>query len=96
MNTDEILKLKRKEVLQIAARHGARNLRVFGSTVRGSSGPTSDIDLLVDVDSLHSPFFPGGLIVDLEELLGRKVDIVTEKSLHWYLRDRVLHEAIPL
>ncbi len=98
MGIEEILQSKREEVLRIAALHGARNVRVFGSVVRGEAGPTSDVDLLVDVDkeSSHSSFFPGGLILDLEELLGRKVDVVTEGALHWYLRDRVLQEAIPL
>ncbi|OGR98388.1 MAG: DNA polymerase subunit beta [Elusimicrobia bacterium RIFCSPLOWO2_12_FULL_39_28] len=96
MPTQESIKVMRNEILKIAAHHGAKNLRIFGSVVRGDAKPTSDIDFLVEVDKNHSPFFPGGFVADLEELLGCKIDIVTEKSLHWYIRDRVIHEAIPL
>jgi uncharacterized protein len=96
MGMAEVLKLKRDEVLHIAARHGARNLRVFGSVVRGEAGEGSDVDFLVDMGPDSTPFFPGGLVADLEELLGCKVDIVTEDGLHWYIRERVLKEAIPL
>lgn len=91
-----VLKSKRDEVLRIANKHGARNVRLFGSMARGEAGPESDIDFLVDVAPVHSSFFPGGLVADLEELLGCRVDVVTEKGLHWYIRDRVLREAIPL
>lgn len=87
---------KREQILQIAARHGAYNVRVFGSTARGKTDPESDIDLLVDVRPTHSRWFPAGLILDLEELLGREVDVVTEDALHWYIRDRILEEAVPL
>ena len=59
-------------------------------------GQESDLDILVDVAPVHSPFFPGGLSADLEELLGRKVDILTPGGLHWYIRDSVLKEAVPL
>ncbi|RJP24499.1 MAG: DNA polymerase subunit beta [Candidatus Abyssobacteria bacterium SURF_5] len=96
MAIDPLLKEKREEILQIAERHGARNVRVFGSAARGESGPQSDVDLLVDVGPDRTPFFPGGLLADLEELLGRKVDIVTEEALHWYIRERILEEAFPL
>ena len=63
---------------------------------RGDAGPESDVDLLVDVGEKHSPWFPGGLVADLEELLGCKVDVLTEPALHWFIRDRILAEAIPL
>ena len=96
MGISETLKSKREEILRIAARHGARNVRVFGSVVRGEAGEDSDVDFLVDVGSDHSPFFPGGLLADLEDLLGCEVDIVTEDGLHWYIRERVLREAVPL
>lgn len=96
MGIDEVLKAKREEILRIAARHGARNVRVFGSVVRGDAGSGSDVDLLVDVGPNHSPFFPGGLVADLEELLGRRVEVVTENGLHWYVRDKVLRDAIAL
>lgn len=91
-----ILDQKREEILRIAERHGACNVRVFGSMARGEDRPDSDLDLLVDVGPKPSPFFLGGLLADLEDLLGRNVDVVTEAGLHWYIRDRVLHEAVPL
>jgi hypothetical protein len=98
MTTDlnRLIREKRDEILRLAARHGAYNVRVFGSAARGEAGPESDLDLLVNVGPNRTPFFPGGLLADLEELLGCKVDIVTEKALHWYIRERVLQEAVPL
>ena len=96
MGVDELLKGQREQVLRIAARHGARNVRVFGSVARGTAGPESDLDLLVEVGPDHSPWFPGGLIADLEELLGRSVEVATESALHWCIRDQVLKEAVPL
>jgi len=92
----KVIKEKREEILALAAKHGAYNVRVFGSAVRGEAGPASDVDFLVSVGPKRSPFFPGGLLADLEELLGCKVDIVTEKALHWYIREKVLKEAVPL
>jgi len=96
MTLDEILGDKRAEVQRIAAKHGAHNVRVFGSTARGEAGPDSDLDLLVDVGSTTSPWFPGGLIADLQELLGRSVEVVTEKGLNRHVRDHVLREAVRL
>ncbi len=96
MGIEQILKEKRAEILQIAERHGAYNVRVFGSVARGEAGPESDIDLLVEMGQKHSSFFPGGLIIDLEKLLGRKVQVVTVKGLHHYIRNRVLQEAVVL
>jgi len=96
MGIDRLLSEKREEILAIAARHGARNIRVFGSAVRGDAGPDSDMDFLVDVGPDRTPFFPGGLLADLEELLGRNVDVVTEDGLHWYIRERVMKEAVSL
>lgn len=96
MSVDQLVKAKREEILRIAARHGASNVRVFGSVGRGEAGPGSDVDFLVEVGPNHSPFFPGGLLADLESLLGCKVDVLTERGLHWYIRDRVLKEAVPL
>ena len=69
------------------------NVRVFGSVARGEAGPNSDVDFLVDAGPNRSAFFPAGLLADLEEALGCKVDVLTENSLHWYIRDRVLQEA---
>ena len=97
MEIEQLLQQKREEILKIAAKHGAYNVRVFGSVARGEATPTSDIDFLIDYDlSKTSPWFPGGLLADLEDLLGHKVDIVTEKSLHQLIRDRILNEAVPL
>jgi hypothetical protein len=96
MSIDQRIQAKRREILRIAATHGARNVRVFGSAARGESGPDSDVGFLVAVQPEHSSWFPAGLIVDLERLLGCDVDVVTEEALHWYIHDRVLKEAIPL
>ena len=96
MDIAELLEAKKEEILRIAARHGARNVRVFGSVARGEARPESDVDLLVEVGPDRTPFFPGGLIADLEDLLGKKVQVVTREDLHWYIRDRVLEEAVPL
>ena len=98
MSTDiaQVVKDKREEVLRISAKHGAHNVRVFGSVARGEAGPDSDVDFLVDMGPEHTPWFPGGLLMELQDLLGCRVDIVTEDALHWYIRDRVLEEAVPL
>lgn len=96
MDIAEQLKLKRAEILRLAEKHGAKNIRIFGSVARGEAEPESDLDILVEMDEDHTPFFPGGLLADLEELLGCKVEVVTENALHWYIRERVLKEAIPL
>ncbi len=87
---------KRAEILRLARLHGARNVRVFGSVARGEAGPDSDLDLLVEVGAGPTPWFPGSLIADLEDLLGCRVEVVTEKGLYWTIRDRVLKEAVPL
>jgi predicted nucleotidyltransferase len=96
MGIEQILKRKRDEILRVASRHGAYNVRVFGSVARGDARPDSDVDFLVDVGPKRTAFFPGGLIADLEELLGRRVEVVTLGGLYAYLRDRVLREAVPL
>ncbi len=93
MAVDELLREKRDEILRIAAKYGARNVRVFGSAVRGEAGEDSDIDLLVEFEPGRSLLDHAGLALDLEELLGRKVDVVTERSLYWLLRRRILKEA---
>lgn len=96
MNRDKLIEDHREDILRVAARHGARNVRVFGSLARGDSRPDSDLDLLVEAGPDRTPFFPAGLLADLEALLGRKVDVVTEDALHWYIRERILKEALPL
>ena len=96
MGTNEFLKQKRTEILRLAQQHGARNLRVFGSVARGEAGPQSDIDSIVELEKGRGLFDHIGLTQDLEDLLGRKVEVVTDRALHWYIRDRVLPEARPL
>ena len=94
MGINEIIQRKRGEILRIAAKHGVRRIRLFGSVARGDAGPQSDVDFLVEVGSRHSPFFPGGLVADLQELLGRKVDIVEPEGLYPLLKEQILKEAI--
>jgi hypothetical protein len=96
MTTTEIVQTKRDEILRIAERHGARDVRVFGSVARGEATEDSDIDLLVSAGDETSPWFPAALVAELERLLGRKVDVVTEDGLYWLLRRRILQEARPL
>jgi len=96
MDVEELVSMKRAEILRIAANHGAQNVRMFGSAARGETREGSDIDLVVDAGPETSPWFPAGLILDLEELLGLKVDVVTEESIYWLLRRRILKEAVPL
>lgn len=92
----ERLRHRREDIKQIAARHGAFNVRVFGSVARGEAGSESDIDFLIEKERTTSSWFPAGLVLDLEALLGRRVDIVTETALNQHVRERVLREAIPI
>lgn len=97
MSLMERLEEKRDDILKIAFQHGAFNVRVFGSVVRKEETEASDIDFLIDYDSTKtSPWFPGGLLMDLQDLLGCKVDIVTEQGLSPFIREQVLNEAKPL
>jgi len=96
LKLEELLREKRDEILRICAKHGARNVRVFGSVVRGEAGEDSDVDFLVEFEPGRSLLDQAGLVLDLEELLGRKVDVVTERGLYWLLRRRILREARPL
>ena len=96
MTTLDLLKAKREDILRLAALRGARNLRVFGSVARGEEDSASDVDFIVDMEPGKSLLDLGGLLMDLQELLGRSVDIVTEQGLKARLRDRVLQEAVPL
>lgn len=91
-----LLKEKRGEIVSIAARHGARNLRVFGSVARGEATQDSDIDILIELEPGRSLMDHAALILELEKVLGCKVDIVTERGLRPRIRDRVLRDAVPL
>ena len=93
MSFDRLLKEKREEILRVAAKHGAGNVRVFGSAARGEAKEDSDLDLLVEFAPNRSLLDQSALILDLEDLLGRKVDVVTEGGLYWLLRRRILKEA---
>jgi predicted nucleotidyltransferase len=91
------LLMKRDKILEIADRHGAFNVRIFGSVVRGEADLQSDVDVLVNYDrTRRSPWFPMGLIAELEAVLGCRVEVVTEKGLKSRIRERVLREAISL
>ena len=96
MTTKEKLFKKKTIIKEIASKHGAYDIRVFGSVSRGDDREDSDIDLLVKTREHTSPWFPGGLIADLEDILGQKVEVVTETGLNSLIRDQVLGEATPL
>jgi predicted nucleotidyltransferase len=96
MDIRDLVKERRQEILDLAAKHGAYNVRIFGSVARGEADEASDVDFLVDAGPRRTPFFPGGLVVDLEALLGRRVDVVTERGLRPRIKDKVLREALPL
>jgi len=96
MNIAELLREKREEILALAAKHGARTVRVFGSAARGEMTQDSDIDLLVEMEEGRSLLDHVALWQDLEDLLGCEVDVVSEGGLHWYIRERVLEDAVPL
>ncbi len=95
MNRTELMS-KRDQILKIAAKRGAKRIRLFGSAARGDSGPASDVDFLVDFEPGRSLLDQGGLLMDLQELLGCKVDVVSERGLRPRYRERVLREAVPL
>lgn len=90
------LRAKRDTILAIAAKHGATNVRVFGSVARGDATDVSDVDFLVDRTARYSSWWLAGIILDLEEALGHPVDVATPNTLHRLIRDRVLHEVVPI
>ncbi len=96
MGVAEFLASKRGDILRVARKHGARNVRVFGSAARGDDAPASDVDFLVELEPGRSLLDHVALLQELEDLLGRKVDLVEPEGLHWYIRDKVLAEAVPL
>lgn len=96
MDIDDLLGARREEVLQLAAKHGARNVRIFGSAARGEADAASDLDFLIDLEPGRNLLDMGGLLMDLRSLLGRPVDVVSEKGLRQGIRARVLSEAVSL
>jgi hypothetical protein len=96
MGIPEIIADKKEQILVLAAKYGASNIRVFGSVANGTANSNSDIDFLVDMEKDRSLFDMGGLLMDLQELFGRKVDVVTENGLHWYIKSRIISEAKPI
>jgi predicted nucleotidyltransferase len=92
----ELVRARREDILRTASHYGAYHVRVFGSVARGEADEQSDLDLLVDLEAGRSLFDLGGLLTDLEELLGCAVDVVTEEGLRDRIKTRVLREAIPL
>jgi predicted nucleotidyltransferase len=96
MDMDEGVKAKREEILSVAAKYGACNVRLFGSRARGEARSDSDVDFLVDMPLGCSLLDVGRFQMDLQDILGCKVDVVEPAGLHWYIRDKILKEAVPL
>jgi predicted nucleotidyltransferase len=96
MSREELLKEKQREILGLAAKYGARNVRVFGSVARGKADDQSDVDFLVEMEPGRSLLDLGGLQAELEALLGCPVDVVTEKALKPRIRGRIMAEAVQI
>ncbi len=96
MNIYELLQAKREDILQTATKYGAYNIRIFGSVARKEADVNSDVDFLVEMEPGRSLFDLGGLLMELQDLLGCDVDVVTEKGLRDRIRERVLNEAVTL
>lgn len=92
----ESIEANREAIIKAATEHGVTNVRIFGSVARGDARPDSDLDVLVDLQPGRNLFDLGGFLMDLQDIMGRPVHVVTEGSIHWYIRDRVLKEARPL
>ena len=96
MDVETVLREKRKEILRVAEKHGARNVRIFGSVARGQADEQSDIDLLVSMDPGRSLLDHAALWLEMQQLLGWEVDVISERGLKPRVRERVLREARPL
>lgn len=96
MAIKELLKTKRAEILRIAAKHGGRNVRVFGSVAREEEGKHSDIDLLVELEPGRSLMDHAAMLLELQESLGYRVDVISDRGIKHRIRDIILREAIPL
>ncbi len=95
MSVADQLRDRREEILRVAAKHGAANVFLFGSVARGEETADSDVDLLVDVAGDPTPWFPGGLVANLEDLLGRRIQVIVRRSLSPLIRESVLKDASP-
>ncbi len=93
MGISEIIQEKKEQILALSAKYGASNVRIFGSVANGTADENSDIDFLVDLEKDRSLFDLGGLLMELQELLNRKVFVTTENGLHWYVKESVLSEV---
>jgi len=96
MGIPEIIISRKEQILALAAKYGASNVRVFGSVARGTADENSDVDFLVNLAPGRSLFDLGGLLYELQKLLGRNVDVITPAGLRPRIRDRVLKEAVPI
>jgi predicted nucleotidyltransferase len=96
MGIEEVLKDKRLDIINLAEKYGVRNMRVFGSVARGTAGPESDVDFLVQLDPGVTLMKHAALIRELEQLLGRRVDVVSDRGLRERIKARVLKEAVAL
>lgn len=96
MKRERLIEEKKEEIKRIAEKHGAYNVRVLGSVARGEARDDNDVDFLIDAGEKTTSWFPGGLIADLEELLGMRVDIAMSDALYPEIRDEILNEAVPL
>jgi hypothetical protein len=96
MSIADVIKEKRAEILRIAAKYGAHNIRVFGSVARGEAGPESDLDLLVQLEPGVTLLKQAAMVRELEALLGCTIDVVSERGLKPRIRERVLKEAVPI
>jgi len=96
MGIQEIIGNHREQILSLAAKYGASDVRIFGSFARGSADENSDVDFLVSLEPGRSLFDLGGLLYELQQLIGRRVDVVTDAGLRPRIRDRVLREAVSI
>ena len=96
MSLQQIIQEKRQDILHIAASHGAFDIRIFGSAARGDDGECSDVDFLIKLEKDRSLLDHAAMVVDLEDLLNRKVDVITESGIKERLKKRILSEAVPL